>query len=150
MRASQLLLILTFASVYSVAQEYSTENLLQDFLHNKLDTTKTLRDVPKSFFKYINRNGWGIRMTDKAEAYNSTDIDNGRSPNSILVQLGVSEDGLYVMIYDKGGYGISRHAFLFKKRKSGKGYSVKDYDIDKSIRTVSELRNVIAAGSSNK
>ena len=77
------------------------------------------------------------------EIYNSTDMWIKGEPNARIIAFGKSTNGLYVLIYDLGGYVVSREAYVFKDVSKRK-YVTKHFVLDSSISDISALKNFVA------
>lgn len=140
------LLSLVTLAVLSICDAQTTDlrdssDLIAEFKNSEFRTSKTLEKMSNSFLKFINKNGWNLVMVNFGEDYNTTDIEIKDTSNSMLVEFGISKDGLCIMIFDLGGYVVTRRAFLFKKLK--RGYVTRDLLLDTTVSDISGLRDFL-------
>lgn len=120
------------------------ENLLLEFNNSEFKIYRNLEKVPKSFFRYFNRNGWNLKMVEYGKDYNNTDIQTDLLPNAMLIELGVSENNLFVLLFDHGGYGVARRAFIFKPIK--KKFIVKELLLERTVDSIAILKEYCKQG----
>jgi len=117
------------------------DSLINEVKESDFDVYRTLGKVPKSFFRFINRNGWDLTMVDYGKDFNKTDIGSNHLPNSMLIELGISKKGLYVLLFDHGGYGVARRAFIFRRVR--KKFIIKELLLRPSVESIEILKQTL-------
>jgi len=139
-----LIILLACVPLFCVGQgkaQPDPNSLVNELKESDFDVYRNLEKVPKSFFRFINRNGWNVSMVDYGKDFNKTDIQSNHLPNSMLIELGVSKNRLYVLLFDQGGYSVARKAFIFRQLK--KKFIIKELLLEPSVDSIESLKKAL-------
>lgn len=130
----------------SVQKVYQKENttLVEYVLENDFEVLDDKRIISSRLVKKLNK---GKSDFDKLvfgnpdELVNLTDLYSGEMPNTQIIELGKSENVIYIL-YDKGGFGITRNCLIYKKIDN-KSFEVFFPDIPPNINNIFELKKYL-------